>query len=318
MIAASIAEPRTTVLVRTEMPNPGPADVRIRVEGCGLCSSSLPVWEGRDWFRYPLSAGEPGHEGWGTIDALGSGVAGLQIGERVSMVSFRALAQYDVAPANAVIRLPTHLPSSFFPGEALGCAMNIFARSDIRPGHTVAVIGVGFLGALLCQLASHAGAKVIGVSRRPFALALARQFGAAETIKLDEHWKRTAETIMAATEGKGCERAIEAVGQQSTLDLAAEVLCERGRLTIAGYHQDGTRQVNMQQWNWRGIDVVNAHERNVDTYVQGIHAAVNAISKGILDPSMLYTHKFGLDEIDQAFSMIRRRPEGFVKALIVT
>jgi threonine dehydrogenase-like Zn-dependent dehydrogenase len=123
---------------------------------------------------------------------------------------------------------------------------------------------------------------------------------------------------MAVTEGKGCERTIEAVGQQSTLDLAAEVLCERGRLTIAGYHQDGTRQVNMQQWNWRGIDVVNAHERNVDTYVQGIHAAVDAISEGILDPSMLYTHKFGLDEIDQAFSMIRRRPEGFVKALIVT
>lgn len=66
MIAASIAEPRTTVLVRTEMPNPGPADVRIRVEGCGLCSSSLPVWEGQTGLgiRFPqvnpgTKVGEP-------------------------------------------------------------------------------------------------------------------------------------------------------------------------------------------------------------------------------------------------------------------
>jgi len=53
---------------------------------------------------------------------------------------------------------------------------------------------------------------------------------------------------------------IEAAGQQWPLDLATELTRERGRLIIAGYHQDGPRQINMQLWNWRGLDVINAHE----------------------------------------------------------
>ena len=62
---------------------------------------------------------------------------------------------------------------------------------------------------------------------------------------------------------------IEAVGKQWPLDLAAELTREGGRLVIAGYHQDGPRQVNMQLWNWRGFDVANAHERDPQVAVRG-------------------------------------------------
>jgi hypothetical protein len=55
-------------------------------------------------------------------------------------------------------------------------------------------------------------------------------------------------------------------------DLAGELCAERGRLVIAGYHQDGMRQVNVQLWNWRGIDVINAHERDPQAYVDGMRA----------------------------------------------
>ena len=64
--------------------------------------------------------------------------------------------------------------------------MNVFRRSDIAAGQTVAIVGIGFLGALLTQLAAAAGARVIALSRRPFALEVARQCGAAATIALDE------------------------------------------------------------------------------------------------------------------------------------
>ena len=77
------------------------------------------------------------------------------------------------------------------------------------------------------------------------------------------------------TDGRWCERVIEAVGLQWPLDLAGELTGERGRLVIAGYHQDGPRQVNMQLWNWRGIDVINAHERDPQRYVDGMRAAVD-------------------------------------------
>jgi len=69
---------------------------------------------------------------------------------------------------------------------------------------------------------------------------------------------------------------IEAVGKQWPLVLAAELVRERGRLVIAGYHQDGPRQVKMQLWNWKGLDVINAHQRDLHQYVSGIGAAIDA------------------------------------------
>ncbi len=114
----------------------------------------------------------------------------------------------------------------------------------------------------------------------------------------------------------GCERVIEAVGNQISLELASDLTRERGKLIIAGYHQDGVRQVNMQQWNWRGIDVINAHERDPRVYVEGMRAAVDAVARGEIDPSPLYTDRFALDRISDAFTALGERPSRFMKALI--
>ena len=85
---------------------------------------------------------------------------------------------------------------------------------------------------------------------------------------------------------------------------------------IAGYHQDGPRQVNMQQWNWRGIDVVNAHERDPAVQLQGIREAVEAVASGRLDPRPLYTHIHPAAEAKLALDAAAQRPDGFVKALV--
>ena len=122
--------------------------------------------------------------------------------------------------------------------------------------------------------------------------------------------------MKALTGGDGCDHVIEAVGKQWPLDLSAELTRERGRLVIAGYHQDGPRQVNMQLWNWRGLDVINAHERDRAVYVQGIREAVDAVSSGRLDPGPLYTHVFPLERLGDALDATRDRPDGFLKALV--
>src|SRR5690606_2784130 len=131
-----------------------------------------------DWFQYPLPAGDLGHEGWGVVDALGTEVRNVAVGDRVAALSYRAYAQYDVADADKVVKLPAELDGQPFPGEALGCLMNIFRRSDIRAGHDVAIVGAGFLGAGLVQLAKQAGARVIAISRQDSSLALAQRLGA--------------------------------------------------------------------------------------------------------------------------------------------
>ncbi len=317
MRAAVIAAPGITRTEKLPLLEPGPREVRIRLEGCGVCASNLPVWEGRPWFSYPLEPGAPGHEGWGCIDAVGDAVQGLVVGQRVAALSYHSYATHDVAEASAVIPLPNELSDTVFPGEPLGCAMNIFARSDIRAPQTVAIVGIGFLGALLTQLASRAGARVIAISRRAFALEVARDCGAAETLAMDDD-ARVIERVKSLTDGRGCERVIEAIGVQRALDLASELTCERGRLIIAGYHQDGLRQVNMQMWNWRGLDVVNAHERDSCIYIDGIRAAVQAVADGVLDPSKLYTHRFPLDGLDDALRAANERTDGFMKALVLT
>lgn len=316
MRAAVIAGAGRVSIATAVRPDPGRGEVRIRIEGCGVCASNLTPWAGPDWMQFPTSPGELGHEACGTVDALGEGVTTIDVGTRVAALSYRAYAEYDIAAADAVVPLPDSLLGQPFPGEPLGCAINIFARAGIAAGDTVAIIGIGFLGALLVQLAAGAGARVIALSRRPFALDLARRMGAAETLVLDDHDALIAR-VRDMTGGRFCDVVIEAVGKPWPLDLAAELTRERGRLVVAGYHQDGPRQINMQLWNWRGIDVINAHERDPAVYMRGMRLAVEAVASGRLDPAPLYTHRFPLERLGEALDATRDKPDGFMKALVL-
>jgi threonine dehydrogenase-like Zn-dependent dehydrogenase len=316
MHAAVLTGPGELRIDKTERPRPQRGQVRIRLEGCGVCASNLVPWSGPDWMQYPSAPGSLGHEGWGEIDAIGEDVETVAVGDRVAALSYHAYAQHDVTDAACVVPLPPALADRSFPGEPLGCAMNIFRRSEISAGQTIAIVGVGFLGAILAKLAANAGARVIAISRRPYALEIARAMGAAETIALADRGQVVG-TVKELTGGGFCDRVIEAVGKQEPLDLAAEITRERGRLVIAGYHQDGPRQVNMWLWNWRGLDVISAHERDPQIYIQGMHAAVEEVASGRLQPDALYTHRYPLGRLDEALDATRDRPDGFMKALVM-
>ncbi|GAA0743135.1 L-iditol 2-dehydrogenase [Sphingomonas sp. ABOLD] len=316
MRAAILEGPEQFRIETATLPAPGPGEVRIRLEGCGVCASNVEPWQGQPWSQFPGDPGGLGHEGWGEIDAVGEGVEGLMPGDRVASLSFRSFADYDVAPADMVVKLPDSLSGQPFPGEPLGCAFNIFRRSDIRAGQTVAIIGIGFLGAVLTKLASDAGARVIAISRRQESLDLAKRYGAAETIPMHDHYA-IIDAVKALTGDAMCARVIEAVGKQWPLDLAGELVGFGGKLVVAGYHQDGPRQVNMQGWNWKGIDVINAHERDPAIQMQGLREAVDAVATGRLDPAPLYTHRYALEELGEALAATRDKPEHFVKALVM-
>ena len=302
MKAAVLKGPRCFELAGVSPEEPGRGEVLVAFEGCGICSSSFPVWQGRPWFQYPFAPGQPGHEGWGRVAAIGPGVP-LAIGARVAALYESAFVTHAVVKAENVVELPPQLDDRPFPGEALGCAMNIFRRSDVRAGHTVAIVGAGFLGALLTQLASAKGARVTAFSRREWARRLALDFGAVQAHPLD------------AAKGS-FDRVIECVGSQAALDLATDLTREGSRLIVAGYHQDGDRRVNMQVWNWRGLDVVNAHEREPRRYLEGIRMAAEAVVAGEMRPWPLLQHRFPLERINEAFELAEKRPDGVVKVLV--
>ena len=315
MIAAVLTQPKKFSLEKTTASPINNDEVKVRVEGCGICSSSTPLWEGREWFRYPNEPGAPGHEGWGIVEEIGDAVTGISIGNRVAFLSYHAYAEYDKAHYKAVVVIPEELRNIPFPGEPLGCAMNIFERSAILPGHTVAIVGSGFLGVLLCQLCKAAGAKVIAISKRAYSREVAAESGADEVVQFNDRWQ-AANQVSEITGNQLCHRVIEATGKQEGLDLATEIIAEYGRLIIAGYHQDGQRQVDVQKWNWKAIDVINAHERDPQRYLHGMKQAVAAVIGGRMNPGKLYTDIFSLDEINKGFELTTARPPGFMKALI--
>jgi len=315
MKAAVILAPGQAGLVEVPLPRPARGEVVVRLEGCGVCASNLPLWQGRPWFNYPAAPGSPGHEGWGVVHEVGEGVTGFKCCDRVTFLSTNAHAEYDKVTTEQLVKLPAWLDGEPFPGEPVGCAVNVFRRSEIVKGQTVAVVGSGFLGAIVTSLAAARGARVIAISRRASSLELARRYGARETVVLDDH-QRVLEQVRELAGERGCDRVIEATGHQWPLDLAGELVCERGKVVIAGYHQDGLRQVNLQLWNWKGIDVINAHERDARVYLDGIRGGIAAVEEGLFQVNELLTHHYALGDLTLAYRALDRRPEGFVKAVI--
>ncbi len=112
--SAHIVAPGAARIDSVPVPVPGAREVRVRMEGSGVCASSVPVWEGREWFTYPMEPGAPGHEGWGVIDAIGEEVRDFAVGDHVAALSYHAFAEHDLAADDAIVRLPPELsaPSS--------------------------------------------------------------------------------------------------------------------------------------------------------------------------------------------------------------
>jgi threonine dehydrogenase-like Zn-dependent dehydrogenase len=106
------------------------------------------------------------------------------------------------------------------------------------------------------------------------------------------------------------------VGLQGPLDLASSLVRERGRLVIAGFHQDGLRSVDLCAWNWRALDIVNAHERDPAVLMDAMGVAAEHAAAGVLDVAELVTHAFPLERIGEAFEAMRARPDGFLKAVV--
>ncbi|HVG08993.1 MAG TPA: alcohol dehydrogenase catalytic domain-containing protein [Thermoanaerobaculia bacterium] len=308
MRSAILTEPRQFRIESLDTPEPGEGEVRIRVRGCGVCGSDMGPWKGFPGMGYPLQPGAPGHEVFGTIESVGPGVEGLAAGQPVTALTYRAYAEYDLARADSIIPLPEALAGRPVLGEPMACAVNVMRRSGVQEGDTVILLGTGFLGTLLLQLLQrHKPGRVIAVSRRRMDPALAERLG-VEVLTYED------QGIGGVS---GADVVIEATGKQGPLDLATNLVRVRGRLIVAGYHQDGPRTVNMQLWNWNGIDVINAHERDPAVYRSGMEEGVRLLAAGELDLEPLITHTFPLTDINQAFRMTEERPEGFLKSLVL-
>jgi threonine dehydrogenase-like Zn-dependent dehydrogenase len=299
MRAVRLIGPRELQLVTVPEPRPGQGEVLVRLRACGICASDLNAWRGVPGIEFPLAAGAPGHETWGEVVQIGPGVDALEPGQCVTGLLGNGLAEFGVARAEHLVALDAPLL-----GEPLACALNVLRRAG--QADMVAFVGFGYLAALCAQLLP-GGTRWIAFARRADARALAQRLGAAAVYSFEN---------VPAEVWDSAPVVIEAAGVQQTLDFATWLTAYGGRLVIAGYHADGPRTVNMQSWNWKGIDVINAHDRDPQVFVDALRDGLHLVAERGLELGGLTTHEFGLADAADAFSAAEHHPPGFIKSVI--
>lgn len=235
------------------IPEPGPGEVRVAIEACGVCGSDHFLQKGGfgDAVPYPVV---PGHEPAGRIDALGDGVTGLALGDQVAVYYIStpsgdpwaangrpnvspnvtrmgvdvdgAFAEFVVRPAASVVPVPRPMPPEVLAvlTDAVATPWHALRRvAEVRPGESLAIIGIGGLGFAAVQLGKILEADVIAVTRSPAKQQLARELGADAVVAAG-----TATSVAEVREASG------GYGPDVVLQLAGDARADEAAIAMAG------------------------------------------------------------------------------------
>jgi 2-desacetyl-2-hydroxyethyl bacteriochlorophyllide A dehydrogenase len=299
MRVAVLNAPRRLEVVEQPLREPGPGELLLRVASCGVCASELDMWEGRSDIDYPRF---PGHEVSGVVERGGDG---FKPGDPVAAwVTERGFADYVVVRAAHCFHAGD-VPLDLALAEPLACAVNAVELAAPRLGDDVVIIGAGFMGNLVQKLVQLKGPRTVTViDTRTDALERARRLGATSAVDPREEYDLQADV------------AFEVTGVQPALETLGDVTRMGGKVAIVGFHQGGTRELPLGAWNWMAYDILNAHFRDVPTIMRGMRQGMRLLTSGRVTLGDLVTHRFALDEVNEAFAVAVEKPPGFVKATV--
>ncbi|MDP9383144.1 MAG: zinc-binding dehydrogenase [Chloroflexota bacterium] len=294
------------------VPEPGADEVLVRVAACGVCTSELDVWEG-----VAGTGGFPkhlGHEVSGTVERVGQDVTSFRLGEPVALWTGRGYAEHVTVKDRHC--LPAgDVPLELALAEPLACAVNSVELAAPSLGDDVLIIGAGFMGSLVQKLVLLRGPRhVVVADTRADALSRARAMGATRTVNVLE--EDLPEVVRSLTDGAGVDVSFEVTGKQAPLLALGDCTRMSGKVVIVGYHQGGMREIPLGRWNWMAFQVVNAHFREEATIMRGMRTGMRLLTSGRLSLDGLVTHRFRLEDINEAFETAHRKPEGFVKSTV--
>jgi threonine dehydrogenase-like Zn-dependent dehydrogenase len=306
--------PRTSEVVTAPAPEPGPGEVLVQVTACGVCASEL-----RPWAEAPFQLPHRfGHEPVGVVASTGPDVHNLREGDRVTGLFKGAYADYCLASDAELMSIPHGVDDECALGEPMACLVNAQRRTAVDLADRVVIIGLGYMGLGMLQLMKLRGpSRIVGIDIREDAREAGIRYGADEVYDpndLPDEFLLT--QFRDWNSNRGFDVVVEASGTQPALTLAGELVRAHGILSIVGYHQGGPRQTDVGMWNWKAIDVVNAHVRRRADLMKSMRIGLELTSSGLLDLGSLVTHRYPLDCVDQAFTDLQSKPHGFIKAVI--
>ncbi len=306
--------PRTSAVEDVPDLEPNPKTLLVKVSYTGLCMSEWPLWaEAERGARF-------GHEPVGTVAAVGAGVQSFSVGDRVSgLAATPSFAEYCLMDEQEAVLVPDNLSDVDSTAEPLGCLISAASKLNLsKPGDPVAVVGTGYMGLGMVSLLRRLGAgTVAAVDTRPEARENARRLGADAAYSPGEVPERYLVNGWDSTAfARGLPIVSEWAGSEEALRLAGHMVGIHGTLGVGAWHQGGLRAVDFRLWGWKGIGVVNTHERRRSFLVECCRRALQMLSSGTWDYKGVARHVYGLDELDRAHAEMADKPEGFIKGVV--
>jgi len=315
-------------------------ELLIKVAACGVCHTDLHyIDHGVPTFKKPPLI--LGHEPSGIVAQVGGNVKNFKEGDRVllpavltcgvceycrvgrenickNMIMFGnhidgAYAEYVVAPAKDTFHLPEEVPleEGCIIADAISTPFHaIKNRANAKPGDVGVFFGCGGVGINAVQVAAACGISVIAVDILDGKLEWAKRFGAVETInptKVED----VAKTVRKLT-GGGADFAVEAIGRPETMELAFNCLRTGGRLVVIGYTHKNI-SVNAGRIMFREMEIVGSLGCRPYDYPK----IIEMVRTGKIKVKELVTNKFPLEEINDAFDLMRSGDEKALRSVVV-
>jgi len=340
MAAASLDGPHAVSVTRRLVPEPGPGEVRVRVEACGICGSDLHFYH-----RGPLfPSTSPGHEMAGVVDTIGDGVEGFASGDRVAVEPLAScghchacrtgrhaacpearifgvhqhggLAEYVTVPARRLFPVAADLPPVLASlTEPMAVAFHGLRRGALEPGQRVLVLGAGTIGLLATKAAIALGAQeVFLTARHPHQAELGRQLGATRVLSEGE----------ATREGLyrlGCDAPIDLVvetvgGDAQTLGDAVTAVRPCGTISVLGLFLGDVALDGMSLFVKEGtVAWSNCYARSPEG--ADFEAAADMVSRYRDELAGLATHQVPLADVQRAFRLAADKKNGTVKVTVL-
>ncbi len=348
MKAAVLLGPGRLAVREVPVPKPGQGEVLIRVRACAICGTDPKIvahgWPGQP----PYGQFVPGHEYTGEVVALGPDVDELGVGDRVAVephkgcgrcdncikgmyticlnygrkekghrhlgfTSNGGYAEYAVAHVNALHKVPDTVGfEEATLATTAGTAIYGIERAGwIAPGDRVVVVGPGPIGLVAVQVARASGAaRVVLVGTREERLKAGRDCGADATVNVNADGAVTA--IKEALGGYGADLVIESAGTPAGAELSLDLARKGGRIALLGIFSEKA-SLDMNK-------IVQGNLTVVGGKAEGMRACARALSlieRGLVSGKHILTHRYELDQIEEAFSVYSGRTGGAIKVVVV-
>jgi len=314
-----------------DIPKIEPHEILVKIAACGVCNTDLHyIDHGVPTFKKPPMI--LGHEPSGIVEEVGEGVKNFKPGDRVLIppvfscgycdncrlgrenICFNMLmlgnhidgayAEYTKAPAKDCQHLPDDMPlaESSIIADAISTPYHaVKNRAQVKPGDMVVVFGCGGVGINVVQTAVAAGGSVIAVDIIDKKLEVAKKLGAKHTINpTGKEDKALLKEIRSLT-GGGADIAIEAIGNPKTIELGPATVKAGGVHCQVGYTHHNVN-VNAGRLMFREIEIKGSLGCRPVDYPK----IIEMVRTGKIQLDPVVTHRFGLDEINDAFEVMRK------------